>query len=124
MAGDLPVSNIDARIREHWNPQTTPRVDPNSMVEPSTMQKKLHILNWGRREAGLTITFGRRSVWVETGCFAGTLADLRSEVETTHSEIESVNRREYEALIAFVSSLAKVYGDQRARYIAETRPQE
>ena len=62
----------------------------------------------GSRGDMLHVMFGRYSVWVETGCFAGTLNDLYGENLQAHDP-DSIAYQEYSQAIAFIDALARLY---------------
>ena len=65
---------------------------------------------FGSRQSMLNVTFGRRSVWLETGCFAGTLDDFSAEIQKTYPEQPSITYgNEYRAVVDLLTRLADLY---------------
>ena len=101
-AGFIPEDELRGAARR----VTTTVLPPRGPV--AAQVKRLEIGPLGSRGATLHVIFGRHSVWVETGCFAGTLGDLYRENLQAHDH-DSIAYQEYVRTISFLDALARLY---------------
>ena len=83
----------------------------NELASPRAESHQPRIMSIGpigSRGDMLHVIFGRYSVWVETGCFEGTLNDLYDENLQAHDP-DSIAYQEYSQAIAFIDALARLY---------------
>ena len=80
----------------------------------ATQPRRITLGPFGSRNAMLSVTFGQRSVWLETGCFAGTVEDFEAEVNNKYPRgagLETVrdHGEEYRAVVDLLKRLVDLY---------------
>ena len=100
----LGVGGVAARILPGLPPTTAEMPPATGIPTTSRPQPMMRIGPIGSRGDTCTISFGNKSVWIQTGCFAGTLEDFKEAVEEKYPALTQ-HGKTYRAMIIFIKAV-------------------